>query len=253
MAWCARVLARLCPNRRAIGAWLQSRVAAGERALLLYPPGLDYIAGFFGCLYAGVVAVPAYPPSPNPNRPMSRIHAIVADSQAAVALTTTAIMEPLERRIEQTPYLKALEWSTTDNAGADWAASGQHHWYKPDISSATLAFLQSTSGSTANPKGVMISHGNLLHNAALMQDTWKLGPESHLVSWLPLYHDLGLIAGMLLPCYVGMPATFASARSAARCDTRCMSGTNRVMKLWMRSRSEPCLKSAPRAVWAFTS
>ncbi len=100
-------------HARAIAARLQDLGAAGERVLLLYPPGLDYIAAFFGSLYAGAVAVPAYPP--RANKPMPRVQAIAADCQAHVVLTTSGILADSQRRIEQTPDLAALQWISTDD------------------------------------------------------------------------------------------------------------------------------------------
>src|SRR5688572_11780644 len=135
---------------RALGAYLQGLNARGERVLLLYPASLDYVAAFYGCLLAGAVAVPAYPP--RPNRPMPRIRAIVADAQARFALTTTAVFASLERRIEDLPDLKALTWRTTD----DLPEEGAEAWRDPGVDRETLAFLQYTSGSTALPKGVMV-------------------------------------------------------------------------------------------------
>jgi len=144
---------------RAIGARLQSPEAVGERALLLYPPGLEYIAGFFGCLYAGSVAVPAYPPDPTRlNRTLPRLQAIVADAQATVALTTAPILAMAEMLFDQSPGLKALRWLATDDIVSDLA----EEWQEPRVSGDTLTFLQYTSGSTAAPKGVMLTHHNLL-------------------------------------------------------------------------------------------
>src|SRR5215208_644862 len=137
---------------RAIGAWLESFGASSERALLLYPPGLDYIAAFFGCLYAGIVAVPAYPP--RLNRPVPRIQSIVSDSQASFALTTSSILHNIEQRFEHSPDLQALHWLNTDQVPVGLEAD----WRDPHITSDTLAFLQYTSGSTSQPKGVMLSH-----------------------------------------------------------------------------------------------
>ena len=101
---------------RAIGAWLESFDASGERALLLYPAGLDYIVAFFGCLYAGVTAVPAYPP--RLNRPVPRIQSIVDDSHASFALTTSAILSNIEQRFEHAPDLQALRWLNTEQLPA---------------------------------------------------------------------------------------------------------------------------------------
>ena len=189
---------------RAIGAWLESFGARGERALLLYPPGLDYIAAFFGCLYAGVTAVPAYPP--RLNRPVPRIQSIVADSQAKFALTTSAILRNLEQRFEHTPDLQALHWLDTEQVPTGLEVD----WHHPGISADTLAFLQYTSGSTSRPKGVMLSHGNLMHNLKAIRHGFQIGSDASGVFWLPSYHDMGLIGGILEPMYVSGPSTLMS-------------------------------------------
>lgn len=186
---------------RTIGALLQSLWVSGERALLLYPPGLEYIAAFFGCLYAGVVAVPAYPP--RLNRSMSRFQAIVADAQTTVALTTTSILSSILRQFAHVPELKALCWLPTDNVTSGLT----EEWQEPAVSRDTLAFLQYTSGSTASPKGVMVSHGNILHNQSLIHRCFDHTPNSRGVIWLPPYHDMGLIGGVLQPLYGDFPVT----------------------------------------------
>ena len=185
---------------RAIAAYLQT-FAVGERALLLYPPGLDFIAAFFGCLYAGVVAVPAYPPPRN--QKINRLKAILADAQAAVVLTTT----PLLARIEQWSQTSesAIRWLTTDNLD-----NLEADWQNPRLSSNTLAFLQYTSGSTGLPKGVMVNHANLLHNLELIYQSFEHNSNSRGVIWLPPYHDMGLIGGVLQPLYGGFPVTLIS-------------------------------------------
>ena len=189
---------------RAVGTQLQSLGASGQRALLLYSPGLEYIAAFFGCLYAGVVAVPAYPP--RPNRSLSRLQAIVTDAQATVALTTAALLSDVERQFVNTPILKALRWLATDNFVNDAPKA----WQKPAVGRDTLALLQYTSGSTGMPKGVMLSHSNLLHNSALIHRCFKDTSDSRGVIWLPPYHDMGLIGGILQPLFVGYPVTLMS-------------------------------------------
>ncbi len=188
-------------NARGIAAWLQDHHAEGERALLLYPPGLDYISAYFGCLYAGVIAVPAYPP--RLNRPVPRIQGIVADSSSRFALTTNEILKNLEQRFEYTPDLQALTWLDTQQrpVGAESA------WKQPAIGPDTLAFLQYTSGSTSQPKGVMVTHANLLYNLAQIWSGFRiynyLGECRSAVSWLPTYHDMGLIGGILEPIFAG--------------------------------------------------
>ncbi len=183
---------------RAIASQLQALGLSGERALLLYPPGLDYLVAFFGCLYAGVVAVPAYPPRNQRNTP--RIQAVVADAQASIALTTTAILSQVQSLLAEKTD-RDLQWLTTNSL-----ASGiEDSWQEPFINTDTLAFLQYTSGSTGTPKGAMLSHGNLLHNAAMTYRLMGHSPNSKFISWLPTYHDMGLIGGILQPLYGGFP------------------------------------------------
>ncbi|RCJ39570.1 hypothetical protein A6770_38810, partial [Nostoc minutum NIES-26] len=181
----------------AIATRLKSLGASGERALLLYPPGLEFIAGFFGCLYAGLIAIPAYPP--HPNRSMSRIQGIVADAQPKVALTTTAIFSKLEQRLLHIPELKSLCWLESDLVANDQELS----WQIPTVSSNTLAYLQYTSGSTSIPKGVMLSHKNVLYNSECIRQAFKLTSDSISISWLPHFHDMGLIDGIIQPLYSG--------------------------------------------------
>ena len=130
----------------------------GERALLLYPPGLDYLTAFFGCLYAGVIAVPAYPPRNQRNTP--RIQAIAIDAEAKIALTTETLLPRMQSLLGT---IGNLQWLSTDTLEARIEAS----WQKPSLDQDAIAFLQYTSGSTGTPKGVMVSHGNLLHNGGV--------------------------------------------------------------------------------------
>lgn len=189
---------------RMIAARLQELSISGERALLLYQPGLDYIAAFWGCLYAGVIAVPAYPP--RTNQSISRLQTIVADSQAVIALTTTEIRSSVERQVTQSPELQHLDWIATNQLVVDLSET----WRKPEIKENTLAFLQYTSGSTGTPKGVMVSHGNLLHNLELIRRCFGHTSESKGVIWLPPYHDMGLIGGILEPLYEALPVILMS-------------------------------------------
>lgn len=195
---------QLDEQARAIGAALQSLEATGERALLLYPPGPEYIAAFFGCLYAGVVAVPAYPL--RPNQSLSRIQAILGDAQVRVVLTTSSNLSSVKRQLPQFPDLESLQWLTTDTVPANLS----NDWREPSLSSEGLAFLQYTSGSTSVPRGVMLTHGNLLHNLELIRQCFGHTPESKGLIWLPPYHDMGLIGGVLQPLYAGFPVTLMS-------------------------------------------
>jgi acyl-CoA synthetase (AMP-forming)/AMP-acid ligase II len=185
---------------RAIAAVLQSIKARGERALLLYQPGLEFITAFFGCLYAEVIAVPVYPPKRNQHN--NRLQTIVCDAQARIALTTIAIMSDIEKTLKEEPGLATLNFIITNNIDSDGASD----WQQKQINSDTLAFLQYTSGSTGTPKGVMVSHGNLLHNLSVIYKCFEHTNHSKLVSWLPHYHDMGLIGGILQSIYGGFPA-----------------------------------------------
>ena len=189
---------------KAIAIYLQSVSSPQDRVLLLYPPGLDYIEAFFGCLYAGVIAIPAYPP--RPNRSLNRIQNILKDAQANLALTTHSILNSLESQLERTPELKSLHWITTDNIHGNLAQD----WHRPNLSNDTVAFLQYTSGSTAEPKGVKIAYQNLLHNLESIHRCFRHSTQSKGVIWLPPYHDMGLIGGILQPLYGDFPVTLMS-------------------------------------------
>src|SRR6202158_2218164 len=187
---------------RSIGALLQSYRASEERALLLYPAGLEFIAAFFGCLYAGVIAVPLPPPNlAQPQRALTRLRAIISDAQPSVVLTTSAILSKTERLFTQAPELQKMRWLATDKVTDSLA----HEWRDPGVTSNTLALLQYTSGSTAEPKGVVISHGNLLHNSDYISRVFAFNPNGVTVTWLPAFHDMGLTNGIIQPVYKGRP------------------------------------------------
>ncbi len=189
---------------RAVAARLQALGARGERALLLYPPGLEYIVALFGCFYAGVTAVPAYPPRRNKTDP--RLRSIVEDCAPTLALTTRELLGEAEGLCAHTPELGGLRWLATE----DVPAAEAEGWRDPEVGGETLAFLQYTSGSTAAPKGVMVSHGNLLHNFAVIEGFCGYTPQTRSVIWLPPYHDMGLIGGILQPLFTGYWAALFS-------------------------------------------
>jgi acyl-CoA synthetase (AMP-forming)/AMP-acid ligase II len=192
---------------RAVAAALQSSVAAGERVLLVYPPGLEFLTAFFGCLYGGAVAVPAYPPRPGrQGQGWERLLAIVRNSCPSAALSNAVITPASERTPELPPELRRLRWVDTD--GLDFGMSDE--WRAPKLGGDSLAFLQYTSGSTTEPKGVMISHANLLHNEQIIKMAFRHTERSVVVGWLPLYHDMGLIGNVLQPLYVGVPSILMS-------------------------------------------
>ena len=189
---------------QAIAAQLQQLGAAGERAVLLYPSGLEFISAFFGCLYAGAIAVPAYPP--RRDHFIERLQGILTSAEAKFALTTQSLLATIENRLVEHPDLASLNWLATDKVDM----SGAANWQQPEIESNSLAFLQYTSGSTGAPKGVMVSHGNLLHNSELIYQGFGHSPQSTGVIWLPMYHDMGLIGGVIQPLYGGFPVVLLS-------------------------------------------
>lgn len=200
--------ATLQRRAQAVAARLAEHIVPGDRVVLLVPPGLDYVAAFFGCLYAGAVAVPAYPP--NPRRADPRVARIVADCGARIALASDALMARLDGWLALTPELAGLTWLDAGRL----AAGDPSAWRAPAVTGSSLAMLQYTSGSTGDPRGVMLAHSNLLHNSAVIHRVSAHRPDDNGVFWLPPFHDMGLIGGILQPIYAGLsaalmaPATF---------------------------------------------
>lgn len=198
---------QLDQRARALAARLQKLGATDERALLLYPAGLDFIVALLGCFYARTIAVPAYPP--HFNRPMPRLQAISTDAQASLVLTTSQILSSAATRLAHAPQLQALRWIDLD--GSEGEAAGD--WQMPEVDDKTLAFLQYTSGSTNMPKGVMVSHGNLMANERMIRLAFDHTEQTVFVLWLPLYHDMGLIGNVLQSLYTGGRAIMMSPTS----------------------------------------
>ncbi|MEO7366708.1 MAG: fatty acyl-AMP ligase [Gemmatimonadaceae bacterium] len=201
----------IAAKAKAIAATLAARgVMPGDRALLLYSPGLEFITAFFGCLCAGVIAVPAYPPHPAQlARTLPRLVAVTTDAQVSIVLSTDAIAQMAPELGRITSVFRNISWITTDTV----ARTAASEWRRPEVNTDSLAFLQYTSGSTAAPKGVMVSHGNLLHNLASLNHLEENDDTTVAVSWLPVIHDMGLIEGVLLPAYSGYPAYLMSPES----------------------------------------
>ncbi len=188
---------------QAIATHLQSTLSSGERVLLLIPPGLEFVTAFWGCLCAKVIAVPAYPPRRNQH--LERILAIVQDAQPSLILTVSDLLESLRSKFPDSP-LSQLRFLTIDTL-PDHLASD---WQPVAVSPDTLALLQYTSGSTGLPKGAMVAHDNLMHNCQLIQNAVELSAENRSVSWLPPYHDMGLINGLIQPLYTGCSSILMS-------------------------------------------
>lgn len=182
---------------------MRLRKYAGQRALLLHPPGLEFVAALFACWAAGVVAVPApMPRFSRNNRSGERFARLVADADPEVALTTLAKLHLAETFGRSTPGLERLRWAATNEGES---SDTPQFSLPPPPSPHQLAMLQYTSGSTGTPRGVMLSHGNLASNQAAIQKKFGHTQASRVVSWLPPYHDMGLIGGILQPLAVGFP------------------------------------------------
>lgn len=181
-----------------IAAGLRQHVEVGESVALVYPPGLDFIKAFLGCTYAGVLAIPAT--YPKPRRPSARLSAIVQDARPGAILTTQRVVELLADSASA-GQLGKQPWLSSD----ELEDSGPTLWQPPDLGPSDVAFLQYTSGSTQEPRGVMVSHRNITHNLEMIRTGFGLSCETAQVgvSWLPAYHDMGLIGGILESIYVG--------------------------------------------------
>lgn len=209
---------------REIAVLLQRAVDRGDRVLLLYPPGLDFVAAFFGCLYAGVIAVPAYPPQPaRPERSLPRLRAIAGEAGIRAVLSTEDVADKLAPLFQNAAELARLPLLATDHYGLEAADT----WQEPHLEPETIAFLQYTSGSTAAPKGVMVSHENILHNLACIQEATKRDTNTVLISWLPTYHDMGLFAGALFPLFKGCPSYLMSPVSFLQRPVRWLQAISR--------------------------
>lgn len=195
---------------RAIAAAIQALTARGTNVLVVYPydAGLEFVSAFFGCLYAGVVAVTDNPP--RKSAAIAKLQIRARASEATVLISTAGFLEHLKTQLKKNPdlapYLNKLTWLATDTVLMDQASA----WTQPDLEPDTLAFLQYTSGSTGDPKGVMVTHGNMLHNSKLIYEGFGHSDQSQGVIWLPLFHDMGLVGGVLQPLYGGFPVTLMS-------------------------------------------
>lgn len=216
--------AELDARAQAIAGWLQSQFPAGERVLVTCPSGLDYVAAFFGCLYARMVAVPVPLPDSLAPRLRGRLPAILSSAGARGALTTSSDLPQVDDLVAKFPEAGTLQWFAADQVDQQ---AWQPRWRPPSIRAEDLAFLQYTSGSTAQPKGVMVSHANLMHNCGLMHDAWSMTEDDHIIGWLPLFHDMGLIGNLLLALYAGVPVTFMPPTAFVRAPVRWLRAVTR--------------------------
>ncbi|QDT05471.1 Long-chain-fatty-acid--AMP ligase FadD26 [Rubripirellula lacrimiformis] len=214
--------AQLWDQVQSLAGHMQSacRVRAGDRILLVYPPGLEFVVGFFACHAAGAIAVPAYPP--RRNRKASRIRSIVVDANARWALSTRSMVEQLSGDQQHDDLIGVQLLGTDDPEIRDAAA-----WRRPKLSEHSLAVLQYTSGSTGSPKGVMLNHRNLIANSELILEAFD--PPEHFtgMSWLPTYHDMGLVGGVLMPLYTGRTNVLMSPMTFLQRPARWLQGISK--------------------------
>lgn len=200
--------ADLDQTAQAIAAVLRDFAEPGDRAVLVYEPGLDFLGAFFGCLYAGLIPVPASPPRLDRlAQGWQGLTSIVADCQPRIVLSTNELAVRLEKNLSHFPpsdgFRRYLATDTIDRSQA-------RRWREPRLDPDAIAYLQYTSGSTAAPKGVMVSQRNLMHNERMLQAALDHFGRGTGVCWLPLYHDMGLVGGALQAVFQGSPAVLMS-------------------------------------------
>ncbi len=197
---------------RAIAARLQKLDVKGGRALMLYPSGLEFVEAFFGCLYAGLIAVPAYPP--RKNQKLGRLQSIIDNCQPSVVLCSEEVQQVSKPLFEESDgeFSENLQWLSTDSVDLGEADG----WQAPGVKASDLAFLQYTSGSTGEPKGVMVSHENIMVNEEMIRVAFGFRKEHKFVSWLPMFHDMGLIGTTLHPIYLGAQSILMTPASFLR-------------------------------------
>ena len=204
---------------RTLAVRLLEEISPGDRVLILQPPGVEFVVSFFGCLYAGVVAVATYPP--HKQRQVSRIEAIFEDAQPQMVLTSKALLSRMNSWLgKRAERLRAIYTEELATAGSDG-------WQSPVLRPETLALLQYTSGSTGTPRGVMVTHGNIMANEEMIRQTFGQHEESSVVSWLPIYHDMGLIGNLLQPLYLGTSTVLMSPASFLQKPVRWLSAVSR--------------------------
>ena len=200
--------AQLDEKARCVAARLEATGLAGQRAVLLFEPGLEFVGAFFGCLYAGVIPIPLPPPeSSHLDRTLPRLQATIRDAAPRVVLTGDGLFARADSILRRAPELISARWLSWETLEGGVEGGG---WSGFEAGPEGLAFIQYTSGSTNTPKGVMIGHSNVVANLGMMATAAGQGSEAVCVSWLPLFHDMGLVGGLLLPLFLGGTAVMMS-------------------------------------------
>jgi acyl-CoA synthetase (AMP-forming)/AMP-acid ligase II len=216
--------ANLDKKARALAALLRDRGGPGDRVLLLFEAGLEFVPAFFGCLYAGLVPVPLPPPRPEPlAQSWQGLANVTADCQPQIALTTSDLVASLSQGFGRMPCGDALHWIAVDQIDLSHA----RRWRQGRVETNTLALLQYTSGTTAAPRGVMVTHGNLMHNERMLETAVEHCGPGLGVLWLPLHHDMGLIGGLLQAVYHGAVCVMLSPLSLLQEPFRWLSAISR--------------------------
>jgi len=248
--------AQLDRRARALARLLQRMTQPGDRALLLYPDGLEYISGLFGCLYAGLVPVSGVPPLVP--RSVERFVNVTGDCNPAVVLGTRAVLSEFQAMARGQLDPLALRWVPTDRLDE----RGAEGWERPGVTNESVALLQYTSGSTGSPRGVLLTHGNLLHNleGQIVAFGYDAARDSG-VSWLPFSHDMGLIGAVLMALYGGGHCVLLSAvhfvqqpirwlRAIARYGATISGGPNFAYDLCVRRITAEQKKDLDLSTWA---
>jgi len=225
---------------RTIAGRLQVTASPGDRALLVLPPGIEYIAAFMGCMYAGVVAVPVFPPASSGS--LNQLTAVIHDCEPRLALTSGVLATriPADRGGTRTAVVVA-------DAGEPGGGEG---WTPRPVRPEQLAYLQYTSGSTGTPRGVAVTHANLVHNSAAITARCRLGTDTPGVSWLPPYHDMGLVGSVLQPIYSGFHMALMPPMAFLRRPVRWLQAISRhraVLTVAPNFAYELCVRDAPTA------
>ncbi len=203
---------QLDQSARAVAFELSRHASPGARVLLTYPPGLGFVIGFFGCLYAGLIAVPTAPVEANRSEAANRARAVAGSAAPRLLLSSAEFLDSGAAQLRKVICDTAMTPIAVDH----FDAVSAQRWSRPAIDADTVAYLQYSSGCTGDPKGVILTHRQVLHNASIINDLVEARPGAKVVSWLPMFHDMGLISGCIMPIFADCSATIMSPTAFLR-------------------------------------